>query len=63
MQQHDFETQIPRARVLTEEELLQAQGGSFIAAVRHAWQPFVDPLPKGLRAIWNQALEAVRAIA
>ena len=63
MQPHDFKTQISQARVLTDEELLQAQGGSFIATGWHFWPPIVDPLPKGLSVIWNRVREAVKDIA
>lgn len=65
MQRYDFETQIPQARVLTEEELLQAQGGNFLTdALKKAWGPIRDPFPTGgaidklIHRIWEAVKQA-----
>ena len=45
MQQYDFEGQIPRARVLTDEELLQTRGGNLFSDVYKWLRTAGDPLP------------------
>ncbi|HEU4583399.1 MAG TPA: hypothetical protein VFS67_34310 [Polyangiaceae bacterium] len=63
MHRHDFETQIPQARALTDEELRQTQGGSFSSAIRGVWSPIIDPLPPGLRGIWNRVWGLIKEIS
>jgi hypothetical protein len=69
MQQHNFEAQLPQARVLTDEELLQIQGGSFFDYARSLLQPIVHPIVIGqpwggalgnvVQRIWQSVKQAV----
>ena len=57
MQQPDFEMQIPQARVLTDEELLQTQGGNLFSDVYTWLRGVVDPLP-----VRNQFAHAIQRV-
>ena len=64
MQQPDFEMQIPQARVLTDEELLQTQGGNLFSDVYTWLRGVVDPLPvrnpfaHAIQRVWEAVKQA-----
>lgn len=62
MQQKDLEMPMPRARVLTDEELRQALGGSVFSDLSRWLRSFVDPLPvrRPLADAIHRAWEAVK---
>lgn len=65
MQQHDFDMQIPQARVLTDDELLQTQGGNIFSDVYNWLRGVVDPLPvrnplsNAIHRVWEAVKQAV----